>query len=36
MIGLALAFFGTLLVLLVFAMLCFGPQVLEWIEGEPS
>ena len=36
MVGFALAFTGTLIVLVVAGMLCFGQQVLEWIEGEPG
>lgn len=34
MIALLLVFAGTLLLVLVAAMLAFGPQILEWIEGE--
>ena len=26
---------ATLCVLVVFAMLCFGPEILEWIEDTP-
>jgi hypothetical protein len=26
---------ATLCALLVFVMLCFGPRILEWIEGMP-
>jgi len=27
--------FATLFVLLILAMFCFGPQILEWIEDTP-
>ena len=30
-----LGVFGALFVLLILAMFCFGPQILEWIEDTP-
>jgi hypothetical protein len=34
-VGFFLAIGMTLMVVLVLAMLCFGPRILEWIENTP-
>jgi hypothetical protein len=36
MVGFVIAFVGTLMLVLLFGMLGFGPRILEWIEGEPT